>query len=123
VSPYLGVTVDQFVAQKYGRDSIVSSIQVGVEATGNSGNCNWGYSCAYSNSISWPTPTQPLPTEVNPRVTFERLVGNGTSTEERTTGRRLNASILDSVTHDLALLKKNLGAGDKTKLDTYTENI
>ena len=61
-------------------------MQLGVEDTGNFGNCNWGYSCAYTNSISWSSPTQPLPTEVNPRVVFERLFGDGTSTEERRRG-------------------------------------
>src|SRR5216683_368333 len=123
VSPYLGATIDQTIAKKCGQDTILSSVQLGVEDTGNFGNCNWGYSCAYTNSISWSSPTQPLPTEVNPRVAFERLFGDGTSTEERTAGRRQNASILDSVTHDLALLKKDLGAGDKARLDTYLENI
>ncbi len=123
VSPYLGVTIDQLIAQKYGQDTILSSIQLGVEDTGNFGNCNWGYSCAYTNSISWTTATQPLPTEVNPRVAFERLFGDGTSPEERVTGRKQNASILDSVTHELAFFKKDLGAGDKSRLDTYTENI
>jgi len=123
VSPYLGVTVDQLVAQKYGQDTILSSIQLGVEDVGNFGNCNWGYSCAYTNSISWISPTQPLPTEVNPRVAFERLFGDGASPEERLTGRKQNASILDSVTYELASFKKDLGAGDRTRLDTYLENI
>src|ERR1019366_746620 len=123
VSPYLGVTIDQLVANQYGRDTILSSLQVGVEDVGNFGNCNWGYSCAYSNSISWPTPTQPLPTEVNPRVAFERLFGDGVSPEERVAGRKRSASILDSVTHELPGLTKNLGAGDKARLDTYLENI
>src|SRR6266567_2363037 len=123
VSPYLGVTIDQLIAKKYVQDTILSSIQLGVEDTGNFGNCNWGYSCAYSNSISWPTPTQPLPTQVNPRVAFERLFGEGTSSEERLAGRKQNASILDSVTHELGLFKKDLGAGDRTRLDTYLENI
>ncbi len=123
VSPYLGVTIDQLVANQYGRDTILSSIQLGVEDTGNFGNCNWGYSCAYSNSISWPTPTQPLPTEVNPRVAFERMFGDGASPEERRAGRKQNASILDSVTHELAYFKKDLGAGDKVRLDTYLDNI
>ncbi len=123
VSPYLGVTIDQLIAKKYGQDTILSSIQLGVEDTGNFGNCNWGYSCAYSNSISWPTPTQPLPTQVNPRVAFDRLFGEGTSSEERLAGRKQNASILDSVTHELGLFKKDLGAGDRTRLDTYLENI
>jgi len=122
-SPYLGVTIDQMVAKKYGEDTILSSLQLGVEDTGNFGSCNFGYSCAYSNSISWPTPTQPLPTEVNPRVAFERLFGDGTSTEERATGRKQNSSILDSVTRELGLFKRDVGAGDKAKLEAYLENI
>jgi hypothetical protein len=123
VSPYLGVTIDQLIAQKWGKDTIVPSLQLGVEDTGNFGSCNFGYSCAYSNCVSWPTPTQPLPTEVNPRIVFERMFGDGTNPEERTLGRKQNASILDSITRELTLLKKDLGAGDKAKLDTYTENI
>src|SRR5216684_7859319 len=123
VSPYLGVTIDQLIAKKYGQDTILSSIQLGVEDVGNFGNCNWGYSCAYTNSISWTSPTQPLPTEVNPRVAFERLFGDGASPEERLAGRKQNASILDSVTHEIAYFKKPLGAGDRSRLDTYLENI
>src|SRR5438132_9851685 len=123
VSPYLGVTIDQLIANKYGQDTILSSLQLGVEDIGNFGNCNWGYSCAYTNSVSWSSPTQPLPTQVNPRVVFERLFGDGTSTEERLAGRKQNASILDSVTHELSYLKKDLGNGDKARLDTYLENI
>src|ERR1700729_3931504 len=123
VSPTLGVTIDQLIAQKYGQDTIVSSIQVGVEEDGNYGNCNWGYSCAYTNSISWASPVEPLPTEVNPRVAFERLFGDGTSPEERKTGRKQNASILDSVAQQISYFKKPLGAMDRAPLDTYLENI
>src|SRR5947207_10492376 len=123
VSPYLGVTIDQLIANKFGQDTILSSIQVGVEDIGNFGNCNWGYSCAYTNSISWSSSTQPLPTQVNPRVVFERLFGDGTSTEERLAGRKQNASILDSVTRELGAFKTDLGAGDRARLDTYLENI
>jgi hypothetical protein len=123
VSPFLGITVDQHIANKYGQDTILSSLQLGVEDTGNFGNCNWGYSCAYTNSISWSSPTQPLPTQVNPRVVFERLFGDGTSPEERLKGRKQNASILDSVTRELGVFKKDLGEGDKARLDTYVENI
>ncbi len=123
VAPYLGPTIDQLIAQKYGQDTLLSSIQLGVEDTGNFGNCNWGYSCAYSNSISWPDATTPLPTEVNPRVAFERLFGDGASPEERVTGRKQSASILDSVTRELAVFKKNLGTADKNRLDSYTENV
>src|ERR1041385_689595 len=123
VSPYLGITIDQIIANKYGQDSILASLQLGIEDDGNYGNCNWGYSCAYTNSVSWTSATQPLPTQVNPRVVFERLFGDGTSTEERLAGRQQNASILDSVTHELSHLKKDLGNGDKQRLDTYLENI
>ena len=123
VSPSLGVTIDQLIANKYGRDTILSSIQLGVEDIGNFGNCNWGYSCAYTNSISWSSATEPLPTEVNPRVAFERLFGDGASPEERLAGRKQNASILDSVTYEIASFKKDLGAGDRSRLDTYLENI
>src|ERR1700687_5183089 len=123
VSPYLGVTIDQLIAKKYGRDTILESIQLGVEDVGNFGNCNWGYSCAYSNSISWTSPTQPLPTEVNPRVAFERLFGDGASPEERVLGRKQSASILDSVMQEIAFFRKPLGTGDRSRLDTYLENI
>ena len=64
-----------------GHDPVLHSAR--RRGSGQSGNCNWGYSCAYTNSISWPTPTQPLPTEVNPRMAFERLFGDGASPEER----------------------------------------
>ncbi len=123
VSPYLGVTVDQLIAKKYGRDTILESIQLAVEEDGNYGNCNWGYSCAYTNSISWTSPVQPLPTEVNPRVAFERLFGDGTSPAERKTGRKQDASILDSVAQQISYFKKPLGAVDRARLDTYLENI
>jgi hypothetical protein len=123
VSPFLGVTIDQHIAGKYGQDTILSSIQLGVEDAGNYGNCNWGYSCAYTNSISWSSSTQPLPTQANPRVVFERLFGDGTSPEERLRGRQQNASILDSVTRELGALKTDLGEGDRARLDSYVENI
>ncbi len=123
VSPHLGITIDQIIANKYGQNNILSSIQLGIEDDGNYGNCNWGYSCAYTNSVSWTSATQPLPTQVNPRVVFERLFGDGTSAEERLRGRKENASILDSVTQELVGFKKNLGAGDQARLDTYLDNI
>jgi hypothetical protein len=123
VSPYLGVTIDQLIAQKYGQDTILSSVQLGVEDAGNYGNCNWGYSCAYTNCMSWASATQPLPTEINPRVAFERLFGSGTNPEERRAGRARKASILDSVASEIPALMKDLGAGDRIRLDTYLNNI
>jgi Protein of unknown function (DUF1552) len=123
VSPFLGVTVDQHIAKTYGQDTILPSLQLGVEDTGNFGNCNWGYSCAYTNSISWSSPTTPLPTQVNPRVVFERLFGDGASPEERLRDRQRNASILDAVVGQLGAFKAGLGAGDQARVDTYVEHI
>lgn len=123
VSPYLGESIDQAIAKRYGQDTILSSIQLGVEDAGNYGNCNWGFSCAYTNCMSWATPTQPLPTEINPRVAFERLFGDGASAEERQRGREINASILDSVAEKLPSFKRQLGQGDRNRLDAYLDNI
>jgi hypothetical protein len=123
VSPFLGTTIDQHIARKYGQDTILSSLQLGVEDTGNFGNCNWGYSCAYTNSISWSSPTEPLPTQINPRVVFERLFGDGTSAEERRRDRQRNASVLDAVVDQLGSFKTNLGSGDKARVDTYVDNV
>src|SRR5437773_445521 len=123
VSPHLGTTIDQTIAARHGQDTILASLQLGVEDAGNYGNCNWGYSCAYTNCISWSAPTQPLPPEVNPRVVFERLFGDGTSAEERRRDRKRNASILDAVVGQLAAFKRDLGTGDKARIDTYVDNI
>ena len=124
VTPHLAVTIDQTIARRWGRDTLLSSIQLGIEdPSGNSGNCNWGYSCAYTNSVSWSTPTTPLPTEINPRMAFERMFGDGASPEERRAGRLRTVSVLDSVTHELARFKRGLGPGDRTRLDDYLENV
>jgi hypothetical protein len=124
VSPYLGATIDQLIAQKYGRDTLLSSIQLGIEdASHNSGNCNWGYSCAYTNSVSWADAETPLPTEINPRMAFERMFGDGSSPAERRLGRLQTASVLDSVTHEIPAFKRDLGPGDQARLDDYLENV
>jgi hypothetical protein len=123
VSPYLGTTVDQLIARKHGQDTILASLQLGVEDAGNFGNCNWGYSCAYTNSISWASPTEPLPTQINPRVVFERLFGDGASVEDRRRDREHNASILDAVVGQLATFKSGLAPGDRVRVDSYVDNI
>jgi len=123
VSPHLGVTIDQVIANEFGRDTILPSIQLGVEDSGNYGNCNWGYSCAYTNSISWTSATEFLPTEINPHVAFERLFGSGTTPEERQLGRIRKASILDSVADEIPGMKRGLSPVDKVRLDNYLDNI
>ncbi len=124
VTPYLGVTIDQLIANKWGRDTLLSSVQLGIEdPSGNSGNCNWGYSCAYTNCVSWSSPTTPLPTEINPRMAFERMFGDGTSPEARRAGRLQTVSVLDSVTRELVHFKRDLGPGDRLRLDDYLQNV
>ena len=123
VSPFLGVTIDQMIANKYGQDTILSSIQLGVEDTGQLRQLQLGLQLRVHELHLLVVATQPLPTQVNPRVVFERLFGDGTSPEERLRGRKQNASILDSVTRELGAFKKDLGAGDRARLDTYLENI
>jgi hypothetical protein len=124
VSPFLGVTIDQLIAEKHGRDTLLSSLQLGIEdSSHNSGNCNWGYSCAYTNSVSWSDAETPLPTEINPRMAFERMFGDGSSPEERRLGRQQTTSVLDSVADEIPMLKRELGANDRATLESYLEDV
>ena len=121
---YDGTTIDQMIAQKHGQGTLLPSLQLALEDPGaNSSNCGEGYSCAYTNSISWTSPTQPLPMELDPQVAFERLFGAGGTSEERAARREEDRSILDSVTQSLARFKKDLGPGDRARLDEYETDI
>lgn len=121
-----GTTIDQLIAQKIGQDNLVPSLQLAIEDPGaNSSNCGEGYSCAYTNSVSWSSPTTPLPMELNPQVVFERLFGDvqARTPQERAARREQDRSILDSITMKLASFKQDLPAGDRAKLDEYTDDI
>jgi hypothetical protein len=119
-----GTTIDQIIAQKIGRESLLPSLQMAVEDPGaNSSNCGEGYSCVYTNTISWATPTSPLPMELNPQVVFERMFGDGTTAEQRAARRKRDQSILDSLTTSLTRLRGTLGASDRARLDDYQENV
>jgi hypothetical protein len=121
---YAGTTIDQMIAQKIGQDTLMPSMQLAVEDPGaNSSNCGEGYSCVYTNTISWSSPTQPLPMELNPQVVFERMFGDGTTVEQRATRRKLDRSILDSITNNLSRLRKEFSPSDRARLDDYTENV
>jgi hypothetical protein len=120
---YLGTTIDQMIAQKYGQDTALPSIQLGIEDQSALATCPWGYSCAYVNSISWSGPTKPLPHEANPQVVFERLFGDGSTPQERLARKQAQASLLDAVTHEVARLNKSLPATDRTRLNEYLEDI
>ena len=121
---YDGTTIDQIIAQHVGQGSLLPSLQLALEDPGaNSSNCGEGYSCTYSNTISWSTPTQPLPMELDPQVAFERLFGAGGNTADRAARREQDRSILDSITAKLASFKRDLDPSDRSKLDEYETDI
>jgi hypothetical protein len=121
---YAGTTIDQIIAQKIGRENLMPSMQLAVEDPGaNSSNCGEGYSCTYTNTISWSSPTQPLPMELNPQVVFERMFGDGSTVEQRTARRQRDRSILDSLNGSLSRMRGSVGASDRARLDSYTENV
>jgi hypothetical protein len=127
-------TIDQSIARKIGQETLLPSLQLAVEdPNSSSSNCGEGYSCSYTNSISWidlpPVPgetlvrTSPLPMELNPQAVFERLFGSGATPEIRAARLRQNRSILDSILDELASLHRDLGAGDRRTISQYTEEI
>ena len=119
-----GTSLDQVVAAQIGRDTIFPSLEVATEDfTGLQGTCDPGYSCAYMNTLSWQSPTSPLPMEINPRVVFERLFGRGGTPEARLARMRTDRSILDFVVEDLEDLEGGLGARDRGRLDEYLEHV
>jgi hypothetical protein len=119
-----GISLDQVIAQQIGRDTVFPSLEIATEdLTGYVGACDVGYSCAYMNTISWKSPTTPMPLETNPRVVFERLFGRPGSPEQRLTRMRQNRSILDSVRSDVADLERGLGARDRVRLEQYLEHV
>ena len=118
-----GVTIDQLIARKLGQDTLLPSLQLAVEDPGASSSCGEGYSCAYTNSISWAASNKPLPMELNPQVVFERLFGDGSDSEERAARRRQQSSVLDVVKESLGRIRHDVGSNDRARLDQYAEDI
>jgi len=120
-----GITVDQFAARHFEKDTQLASLELGIEPTDLSGSCDVGFSCSYINSVSWRSPTTPLPVENNPRALFERLFGDSNTTDAGARLKRIrkNRSILDSVNDEVASLQLQLGAGDQSKLKEYLEAV
>ena len=119
-----GATLDQMLAQKIGKTTLLPSLQLGLEDPGaNSTNCGEGYSCVYTNTISWQTPTRPLPMEINPQTVFERMFGDGSSPELRKMRRERQASILDSVSGSLKDLMPEVSHADRVRLEQYAEDV
>jgi hypothetical protein len=121
---YAGHTIDQIIAEKIGRETLLPSVEMSVEDPGSgSSNCGEGYSCVYTNTISWASPTTPLPMELNPQVVFERMFGSGSTPEQRVARRERNQSILDSINGKIADLRREISVPDRSRLDSFTENV
>ena len=119
------VSMDQLLARHFAKETQVASLELAMDVPANAGACTGNLSCVYTHTLSWRSPTQPLPMEWNPRAVFEKLFGDSGSTERgaRESRLRQHKSILDSVTEKLASLKKELGPRDRGKVDEYTEAI
>ena len=119
----VGTSLDQIYAQRFGQDTPIPSMQLCIENVDQAGGCAYGYACVYTDTISWASPTEPLPMIRDPRVAFDQLFGAGGSPEERAARRKTSRSILDWIADDLAILKRSLGPNDLTRLDRYLDNV
>jgi Protein of unknown function (DUF1552) len=118
-----GTTIDQMIARQIGADSKLPSLELAVDRNDVVGACDHGYACAYMNSMSWKTPTMPLPAETSPRFAFERLFGSGDTAEARAARSREDRSILDGVMQEIVSLRRTLGQRDGIKLTEYLDAI
>ncbi|MCY4598033.1 MAG: DUF1552 domain-containing protein [Bryobacterales bacterium] len=119
---YLGTTVDQIAAKEIGQGTQLPSLELGMEILEVVGQCDDGFACVYQNNLSWSSPTTPLPYEAHPRKVFERLFGEG-SPEERSKTLKKKASMLDRVKSDISRLQRELGSGDRAKIDQYLSSV
>jgi len=119
-----GTTVDQIAAAAIGQDTPLPSLELATEdMTGLIGACDVGFSCTYTNTISWRTPTAPLPMEINPRVVFDRLFGDGSNAAERLARIQRERSILDAITAQMNHLQRGLPANDRNRVAEYLDNV
>ncbi len=124
-SLHAGVSMDQIAGRVLGRQTQLATLELGLDGRDFAGSCDEGFSCAYTNTISWANETTPLPMEINPRVVFERLFGDSGSTDPEVRKARLakDASLLDSVTERANDLSRQVGGSDRAKLSQYLEAV
>ncbi len=120
---FVGPSMDQLYAQKFGQDTPIPSMQLCIENVDQSGGCAYGYACVYTDTISWAAPTTPLPMVRDPRSAFDQLFGVGATPEQRAANRRTDRSILDWVTQEVRRISKDLGTTDRNRLNDYLEDI
>ena len=119
-----GPTIDQLIAKQIGQQTVFPSIELATEDfTGYIGGCTPGFSCTYMNTLSWTSPTSPVPMEINPRVAFERMFGRAGTSEQRHARQAEDRSILDSVTDEASRLRTSLGARDRARLNDYLDHL
>jgi Protein of unknown function (DUF1552) len=119
----VGQSVDQAAAERMGHLTKLPSLEIGIERGRDAGSCDSGYSCAYSNSISWKNATTPMAKEINPRLVFERLFGNSLASNGQSRRSRVRQSVLDLVSEQAADLKNHLGRADQQKIDQYFTSV
>ena len=120
---WAGTSMDQLYAQRFGQATPMPSMQFCIESLDQAGGCTYNYSCAYTDSISWASPNEPLPMIRDPRVAFDILFGAGGSAQDRAARRESRKSILDWIQGEVASVRQDLGAGDRARLDRYLENV
>jgi hypothetical protein len=120
---HVGTSLDQLYAQRFGQDTPIPSMQLCIENVDQSGGCSYGYSCTYTDSISWASPTQPLPMVRDPRVVFDSLFGAGATPGERRQRRLEDKSLLDWLGTAVGQLKRDLGPADRARLDAYLTEV
>ncbi|MBU6365645.1 MAG: DUF1552 domain-containing protein [Gemmatimonadetes bacterium] len=120
---HAGTSIDQLYARRFGQGTPIPSMQLCIEPLDRAGGCAYGYSCLYTDSISWASPTEPLPMVRDPRVAFEQLFGVGSTPAERAARTRSTGSVLDWITGRVAELRRELGAADRQRVDQYLQNV
>jgi hypothetical protein len=120
---FVGTSMDQLIARRIAEDTALPSMQLCIENLDQAGGCYYNYACAYTDTVSWASPDQPLPMIRNPRTAFDLLFGAGNDNSDRMSRRKANASILDWIVGEVSGLKKNLGATDQQRIEKYLEDI
>ena len=120
---FVGTSLDQIHAKRFGQDTPLPSMQFTIPNIDQAGGCTYNYSCAYTDSISWASPSEPLPMIRDPRVAFDMLFGAGGSPEERAERRRMRSSILDWITGEVSQMNRQLGAEDRARMEQYLDNV
>jgi hypothetical protein len=120
---WAGTSLDQMYARQFGQGTPIPSMQFCIENLDQAGGCTYNYSCAYTDSISWASPSEPLPMIRDPRIAFDMLFGAGNTPEERASRRETRSSILDWITGEVERVRRQLGTGDRVRLDRYMDNV